>query len=97
MTTIASPSTDYRRARSVGSAALLTAAVASTLLTISTPGTAHAAPASAGCPTAEVVMMTGTFETDSGADSSVATGLLKQVTDPLVQQFGSSIKVTYPA
>ncbi|GAA3129448.1 hypothetical protein GCM10020255_002830 [Rhodococcus baikonurensis] len=42
-------------------------------------------------------MMTGTFETDSGADSSVATGLLKQVTDPLVQQFGSSIKVTYPA
>ncbi|MER5836913.1 hypothetical protein ABT116_40515, partial [Streptomyces sp. NPDC002130] len=34
MTTIASPSTDYRRARSVGSAALLTAAVASTLLTI---------------------------------------------------------------
>ncbi|OFE08686.1 cutinase family protein [Rhodococcus sp. 1139] len=97
MTTTDSTSAGYRRAFSTGSAALLTAAVASTLLMISTPGTAHAAPGSEGCPTAEVVMLTGTFETDSAADPSVATGLLKQVTDPLVQQFGSSIKVTYPA
>ncbi|MDV6277820.1 cutinase family protein [Rhodococcus erythropolis] len=97
MMTTDSTSSGYRRAFSTGSAALLTAAVASTLLIISTPGTAHAAPGSEGCPTAEVVMLTGTFETDSAADPSVATGLLKQVTDPLVQQFGSSIKVTYPA
>ncbi|TQC44744.1 cutinase family protein [Rhodococcus sp. WS4] len=77
-------------------ASLLTALLAS-LIAVVSPSQAEAAPASSGCPAVEVVMMPGTFETDSTANPDVAKGLLKKVTDPLSQLFGSSIKITYPA
>ncbi len=77
--------------------ASLLAALLASLITVVSPSQAEAVPASSGCPAVEVVMMPGTFETDSTANPDIATGLLKQVTDPLSQLFGSSIKITYPA
>jgi hypothetical protein len=75
----------------------LLAALLAALTAVVSPSQAGAVPASSGCPAVEVVMMPGTFETDSTADPDVAKGLLKQVTDPLSQLFGTSIKITYPA
>lgn len=56
---------------------------------------ATAAAAPAGCAAIDIVMVPGTGETDPGANPTEPRGMLRGVTDPLQQQFGAAVGVTY--
>lgn len=73
--------------------------VAALLVAAIIGGSAVAVPAPAfaagQCPKVAVVMVPGTWETNPQASPYKATGMLKQVTDPIAAKWGSDVQIIY--
>ncbi len=87
------------RARPWLTTAALTAAWSTGLALTACPGLAAPAPTTtgSGCPAVMGVFLPGTWETNSGADETVAVGLLVPVATTLAERFGGDFEFRFPA
>lgn len=72
-------------------AIVVTAAVATGLIALTTPAAGSAA--SAGCPSTFNLFIPGTWETAEGADPSVSIGMLKPIADSVEDKHGSAAQI----
>ncbi|NKR30203.1 cutinase family protein [Rhodococcus hoagii] len=75
---------------------VVAAAVAASLTAV-VSGTATASAAPSGCTPYMAVLVPGTWETNENADPNVPVGMLAEVGNGLKNEYGSKIKVVYPA
>ena len=80
------------RATAVGVPAACLSLVIAVFATFLMPAASSAAPS---CPKVAVVMVPGTWETTPTASPHQATGMLKQITDPIAAKYGAAVQIIY--
>lgn len=82
---------------SISRIATLFVSVVMSAVMLCAAGVLAASPATAAqeCPDVAVVMMPGTWETNSTANPNVPVGMLKQITDPIAAKFGPAVKMVF--
>lgn len=80
------------RATAVGVPAACLSLVIAVFATFLIPAASSAAPS---CPKVAVVMVPGTWETTPTASPHQATGMLKQITDPIAAKYGAAVQIIY--